>query len=99
MGLFVVSLAPLSQAKDVPWVRDPVATSRIRRHIGGMPKSADKVAFDTKPLKEGSGWYIVVTYPGGMQEHIPGFENEAEAQEWLMGKGRQTWLRARGYAV
>ena len=65
-----------------------------------MPKSADKVACDdTKPLKEGSGWYIVVTYPGGMQEHIPGFENEAEAQEWLMGKGRQTWLRARGYAV
>ena len=59
-----------------------------------MPKSADTVAFDTKPLKEGSGWYIVVTSPGGMQEHIPGFKNEAE----LKGKGRQTWLRARGYA-
>ena len=34
-----------------------------------MPKSADEVAFEPKPLKEGGGWYIVVTYPGGMQEH------------------------------
>jgi oxalate decarboxylase/phosphoglucose isomerase-like protein (cupin superfamily) len=63
-----------------------------------MPKSADEVAFEPMPLKEGSGWYIVVTYPGGMQEHIPGFKNEAEAQAWLKGKGRQTWLGARGYA-
>ena len=28
--------------------------------------------FDPKPLKAGGGWYIVVTYPSGMQEHIPG---------------------------
>jgi hypothetical protein len=55
-------------------------------------------SFDTKPLKEGSGWYIVVTYPGGMQEHIPGFQSEAEAEQWLSGKGRLTWLKARGYA-
>ena len=38
-----------------------------------MPKTADKITFDLKPLKVGEGWYIVVTYPGGMQEHIPGF--------------------------
>jgi hypothetical protein len=62
-----------------------------------MPKSADVITFDLKPLKVGEGWYIVVTYPGGMQEHIPGFHSEAEAEEWLAGK-RQAWLKARGYA-
>jgi hypothetical protein len=62
-----------------------------------MPKSADQITFHLKPLKEGEGWYIVVTYPGGMQEHIPCFRSVAEAEEWLAGKGRKTWLRARGY--
>ena len=62
-----------------------------------MPKSAEKITFDLKPLKVGEGWFIVVTYPGGMQEHIPGFHSVAEAELWLSGKGRQTWLRARGY--
>ncbi len=62
-----------------------------------MPKSADKITFEVRPLKVGSGWYVVVTYPGGMQEHVPGFHNETEAEEWMSGKGRQMWLRARGF--
>jgi hypothetical protein len=67
-------------------------------HFGEMSKSAEEISFDPKPLKEGGGWHIVVTYPGGMQEHIPGFQGEAEAEQWLSGKGRLTWLKARGYA-
>ena len=74
-----------------------MATGRIRVHTGVVAKSADKVVFDTKPLKVGDGWYIVVTYPSGMQEHIPGFPGEAEAEKWLAGIGCQMWLRARGY--
>jgi hypothetical protein len=62
-----------------------------------MFKSADQITFDLKPLKVGEGWNIVVTYPSGMQEHIPGFHSVAEAEEWLAGKGRQSWLGARGY--
>jgi hypothetical protein len=50
-----------------------------------MPKSANQITFDLKPLKVGEGWYIVVTYPGGMQEHIPGFHSQAEAEQWLSG--------------
>jgi hypothetical protein len=53
--------------------------------------------FDPKPLEAGTEWRIVVTYPGGKQEHIAGFRDEAEAREWLEGKGRKVWLRARGY--
>ena len=63
-----------------------------------MAKSADKITFHAKPLKAGSGWYIVVTYPGGMQEHVPGFHGETEANEWLAGIGCKMWLRVRGYA-
>jgi hypothetical protein len=62
-----------------------------------MPKSAEKISFDPKPLKAEGGWCIVVTYPSGMQEHIPGFHSEAETEEWLKGKGRKIWLSARGY--
>jgi hypothetical protein len=51
-----------------------------------MPKSAEKISFDPKPLKAEGGWCIVVTYPSGMQEHIPGFHSEAETEEWLKGK-------------
>jgi hypothetical protein len=29
-----------------------------------------------------SVWNVVVTYPGGMQEHIPGFRGEKKAEEW-----------------
>jgi hypothetical protein len=61
-----------------------------------MSKSADQITFDLKPLKVGEGCYIVVTFPGGMQEHIPGFQCVAEAEEWLSGKGRQTWLKGYG---
>jgi len=66
-------------------------------YCGVVAKSADKVIFEPKPLKVGDGWYIVVTYPGGMQEHIPGFHSEAEAREWLTGIGCRVWLRVRGY--
>ena len=59
-----------------------------------MPKSADAITFDPKPLKTGEG-VIVVTHPGGMQEHITGFRDEAETRDWLAGKGRKTWLRER----
>ena len=30
-----------------------------------MSKSSENISFDPKPLKEGGGWYIVVTYRGG----------------------------------
>ena len=62
-----------------------------------MAKNASKVTFDPKPLKSGTGWYVVATYPSGQQEHIAGFKSESEADEWLAGNRCQAWLKARGY--
>jgi len=63
-----------------------------------MAKDVSKVTFNPKPLKSGTGWYVVATYPGGQQEHIPGFKTEAEAVEWLASSRCLAWLKARGYA-
>ena len=63
-----------------------------------MAKNALKVTFNPKPLKSGTGWYVVATYSGSQQEHIPGFKTEAEAVEWLASSRCQAWLEARGYA-
>ena len=62
------------------------------------PRMSRRVTFDPKPLKSGTGWYVVATYPGSQQEHIPGFKTEAEAVEWLASSRCQAWLKARGYA-
>jgi hypothetical protein len=66
--------------------------------LGLMAKNVSKVTFDPKPVKSGTGWYVVATYLGGQQEHLPGFKNEAEAIEWLASSRCQAWLKARGYA-
>lgn len=76
-------------------------SSRRSRHIGEMRDSGTKVTFDPQPLRAGHGeWHIVATYhPRGQQEHISGFRDEADAKEWLTGKGCQAWPKARGYAT
>ena len=84
-----------SQMKIGLLLNEPLDAEEIER-IGG-PQPLREVEFEGLP-EDGGGWYIVVTYPGGMQEHIPGFQSEAEAEQWLSGKGRLTWLKARGYA-
>jgi len=87
---------PLSWSWILPRGKSP----RRSRHIGEMRDSGTKVTFDPQPLRAGPGeWHIVATYhPSGQQEHISGFRDEADAKEWLTGKGCQAWLKARGYA-
>jgi len=63
-----------------------------------MARNVPKVTFDPKPLKSGTDWYVVATYPSGQHEHITGFKTEADAIEWLDSSRRQAWLKARGCA-
>lgn len=46
-----------------------------------MAKNIPKVTLGSKPLKSGTDWYLVATYPGWRQEHLTGFETEADAIE------------------
>jgi hypothetical protein len=62
-----------------------------------MPKSDPKITFEPRPLKVGTEWHVVATYPRGQKEHIAGFHSEAEAIEWIASESCQAWLRARGY--
>ena len=70
--------------------------SRRLRLLALPPGSPQQSPPNCPVAKVGEGCYIVVTFPGGMQEHIPGFQCVAEAEEWLSGKGRQTWLKGYG---
>lgn len=63
-----------------------------------MPHADAKITFEPKPLKAGSEWTIVATYPRGQKEHIAGFHSEEDALDWLASEGCRAWLRARGYA-
>ena len=44
-----------------------------------------------RELKDGSAWYIVLTWPNGLTESIDGFSSETEINEWMTTKYRG-WL-------
>jgi hypothetical protein len=44
-----------------------------------------------RELKDGSSWYIVLTWPNGQTENIDGFGSESELNEWITTKYRG-WL-------
>jgi hypothetical protein len=35
------------------------------------------------PLKDGSGWYILLAWPDGREEQMDDFASEEEAQAWI----------------
>ena len=49
--------------------------------------------FTPKPLKDGSGWYVLASWPNGREEQIDGFVTEAEAQTWIRDESA-AWLAA-----
>jgi hypothetical protein len=61
-----------------------------------MGKPIGKMTFDPRPLKVGTQWHVVGTYPRGQQEHITGFKTEAEALDWIVNESK-AWLKKRGY--
>jgi hypothetical protein len=45
-------------------------------------------------LKDGSAWYIELTWPDGRVEHIDSFQSEAEINDWISRKS-SAWIKAR----
>ena len=56
-------------------------------------------SFSSKPvmkpcsLKDGSAWYIELTWPDGRVEHIDSFQSESEIDDWISRKS-DAWLKA-----
>ena len=48
-------------------------------------------------LKDGSAWYIELTWPDGRVEHIDSFQSKAEIDDWISRKS-STWLKARAHS-
>lgn len=36
-----------------------------------------------RPLKDFSGWYVLLAWPDGLEQQIDDFLTEAEAQAWI----------------
>jgi hypothetical protein len=58
-----------------------------------MIKSS-KPTMAPRALKDGSAWYIELTWPDGRSEQIDGFQSEAEIGDWISRKS-EAWLKAR----
>jgi hypothetical protein len=58
---------------------------------------ATAIEFEAAPLKVGTRWQVVATYPTGQKEQIGAFKSEAEAVTWIGGSQCLAWIKARGY--
>ena len=59
-----------------------------------MEEPSSNPAFEARPLKSASGWYVRVAWPNGKRDHIPGFVTQREAQRWIEVKA-PAWLSER----
>jgi hypothetical protein len=61
-----------------------------------MSKSP-RVIFSSKRIAEGD-WQIEAHCPGAEIQYIKGLISKADADEWMAGERKVTWLRSQGYA-
>jgi hypothetical protein len=71
-----------------------VAIHWNRAHIDRVAKPKGEITLAAEPVKVGTQWHVVGTYPGGQQEHITGFKTEADALDWI-ANGSAAWLEKR----
>jgi hypothetical protein len=55
---------------------------------------ASRPTMAPRALKDGSAWYIALTWPDGHTEQIDGFQSEAEIGDWIARKS-EAWLKTR----
>ncbi len=59
--------------------------------VSTMPERAAAETFEAVELKDGNGWYVRLTRPTMLPQHIGDFKTEEEAREWIDAKSRE-WL-------
>jgi hypothetical protein len=50
---------------------------------------------EPRSLKDGSAWYIELTWPDGRMECIDSFQSEDEIKDWIARKS-DGWFKSRG---
>jgi hypothetical protein len=60
-----------------------------------MADLSPDATFEAVELKDGSGWYVRLTRPAMLPQHIGDFKTEAEAREWIGAKSGE-WLERYG---
>ena len=78
------------------WQPGYLGIGRCGTHIGRMSKSP-RVIFSSKRIADGD-WQIEAHCPGAEIRYIKGLISKADADEWLAGERKITWLRSQGYA-
>jgi hypothetical protein len=75
-------------------IRYIVDSGYVFREAPIVDEVSTNPAFEARPLKSASGWYVRVAWPNGKREHVPGFVTQQEAQRWIEGKA-PAWLSER----
>lgn len=57
----------------------------------GMAKTP---TLQPRALKDRSGWYVLLTWPGAQEEQVNDFATEADAQAWIDNEAK-AWLAKR----
>jgi hypothetical protein len=60
-----------------------------------MTDPATDPIFEAVELRDGSGWYVRLTRPNMLPQHIGDFKAEAQAREWIGAKSAE-WLERYG---
>lgn len=63
--------------------------------VFAMTDPATDPIFEAVELRDGSGWYVRLTRPNMLPQHIGDFKAEAEAREWIGAKSAE-WLERYG---
>jgi hypothetical protein len=50
---------------------------------GRMSITKSNVTFEVLQLKDGSGYFVLVTWPNGMEQQVYDFANAESAQFWI----------------
>jgi hypothetical protein len=73
-----------------------LGSAAIAAHIGIMVRSAADIRFEVRPMKRGSTWMVVVTFPDRADLQVADFGTEADARNWIANDS-QAWLTKLGY--
>jgi hypothetical protein len=71
-----------------------VDIARPTHNIGGMKPFAKQPMIEPRELRNGTGWYALVTWGDRPAEQVGGFPSEIEAQRWI-DHSAKSWIKDR----